>query len=232
METDYNLFRDLKEQSQVVKVLDCTYSREEKQDYFYLCNCKLNSKDAKAEADEEFVPICEACMLICHSKAGHTVTKHHGRYDCKCGENKHDERVATNNDEKECFYSKFTSITGELNLYDVDGTVYCQFCIEKGCVEDSHQGMKKAIANGEERKCKCQKHETIGVLNIEKTEEIVKNCREDVSNFNINFFFLALVQFLNIFIFLFIIRINLFHFLRKFSKGLLILYIEKFNVAA
>ena len=175
-----------KTEDEVIKVKDCTFAndiKDEKRKYYF---CPCSSKDCS--------PICEACASTCH--------KHHepsvcveGIYECKCGVHNH---VISQNLEKyynevkrelkrKCFYFEFFKFTLNLGYYKdpKNNQVICSIC-KDFCMNDTKDfiSIKKSKKTEE---CECEKHYEENLLNI--NQDLLKqglDFKKYIMNFNFN----------------------------------------------
>ena len=121
-----------KEEREVIKVPNCSYSNEAKSlSKYYLCICSTSPKG--------FEPICEACAKACHKRHVPTLEVP-GANLCYCGLNNHiitpemkqmfEQKKKGNKQVYACFYSKFFNVIPNKGFYKYNDKIYCSVCIQ------------------------------------------------------------------------------------------------------
>ena len=181
-----------KTEDEVIKVKDCTFANEIKDESrkFFFCPC--SSKDCS--------PICQACASKCHADHKPSVFVE-GIYECKCGVNNHviseklENYFKENSKEisKKCFYFDFFKYTLNLGYYkreDLDHDsetkpfIICCLC-KDNCSHDDEKFIP--VKNPENKKCMCDNHFEENILNI--NQDLLKpgiDFRKYILNFNYN----------------------------------------------
>ena len=173
-----------KTEDEVIRVKDCTFAndiKDEKRKFFF---CPCSSKDCS--------PICEACALSCHKHHEPSVSVE-GIYECKCGVNNHviSSKLENYYNEvkrelkRKCFYYEFFKFSLNLGYYKDSETnmVICCICRDHCPIDKENLHHIKKPKKSEV--CQCDKHYEENILNI--NQDLLKqglDFRKYIMNFN------------------------------------------------
>jgi len=159
-----------KEEREVIKVPNCSYSNEAKSlSKYFLCICSTSPKG--------FEPICEACAKVCHRRHAPTLEVP-GANLCYCGLNNHiitpemkqmyEQKKKGNKEVYACFYSKFFNVIANKGFYKYDDKIYCsvcvQYCLKIRPIDEQPVFLDNDITN--QYQCQCNKSHEINIIQL------------------------------------------------------------------
>ena len=179
-----------KEEREVIKVPNCSYSNEAKSlSKYFLCICSTSPKG--------FEPICAACAKVCHKK--HTPTLQvPGANLCYCGLNNHiitpemkimfEEKKKDNKEVYACFYSKFFNVIPNKGFYKYNNKIYCsvcvQYCLKLRSIDEQPDFLDNDITN--QYQCQCTKSHEINIIQLNADFISKRNFFKDLREINFN----------------------------------------------
>ena len=179
-----------KEEKEVVRVSNCTYSNEAKSSSkYFLCICSTSPKG--------FDLICEACAKFCHKMHAPTLEVP-GANLCSCGLNNHiitpemkemfAQKQKGDQDRRACFYSKFFKVIPNKGFYKFNDKIYCsvciKYCIKIKALDDPPEFLDNDIKN--EYQCECTKNHEINIIQLNADFISKKDFFKDLREINFN----------------------------------------------
>ena len=180
-----------KDEREVIKVPNCSYSNEAKSlSKYFLCICSTSPKG--------FEPICEACAKTCHKKHAPTLEVP-GANLCYCGLNNHiitpemkemfEKKHKGNQESHACFYSRFFQVIANKGFYQHNNKIYCSVCVEY-CLKLRPTDEQPVFLNNDKTnnyQCVCNKSHEINIIQLNadfvSKKDFYKHLRE--INFNL-----------------------------------------------
>ena len=159
-----------KEEREVIKVSNCSYSNESKSiPKYFLCLCSTSPKG--------FEPICEACAKICHKKHSPSLEVP-GANLCYCGLNNHiitpemaqmfETKKKGNQENMSCFYSRFFEVIANKGFFSYNDKVYCSVCVQYCLKIRPTDEQPEFISNDKTKKykCECKNSHEINIIKL------------------------------------------------------------------
>ena len=179
-----------KEEREVIKVSNCTYSNEAKTaSKYYLCICSTSPKG--------FEPICEACAKYCHKKHAPNLEVP-GANLCYCGLNNHIitpemkemfiQKQKGNQQTGVCFYSKFFQVVANKGYYKYDDKIYCSVCVQYCLNIRPIDEQPEFLGNNRDKKyqCQCTKSHEINIIKLNADFISKRNFHKHLREINFN----------------------------------------------
>ena len=179
-----------KQEREVIKVPNCSYSNEAKSlSKYFLCICSTSPKG--------FEPICEACAKVCHRRHAPTLEVP-GANLCYCGLNNHiitpemktmfEEKKKDNKQVYACFYSKFFNVVANKGFYKYDDKIYCsvciQYCLKIRPIDEQPVFLDNDITH--QYQCQCTKSHEINIIQLNADFISKKNFFRHLREINFN----------------------------------------------
>ncbi len=179
-----------KEEREVIKVPNCSYSNEAKSmSKYFLCICSTSPKG--------FEPICEACAKVCHKRHAPTLEVP-GANLCYCGLNNHiitaemkemyEKKKKGNQETYACFYSKFFNVIPNKGFYKFNDKIYCSVCIQY-CIKLRPSDQQPTFLDNDitnQYQCQCTKSHEINIIQLNADFVSKKNFYKHLREINFN----------------------------------------------
>jgi hypothetical protein len=179
-----------KEEREVIKVPNCSYSNEAKSlSKYFLCICSTSPKG--------FEPICEACAKTCHKRHAPTLEVP-GANLCYCGLNNHiitpemkemfEIKHKGNQESHACFYSRFFQVIANKGFYQYNNKIYCSVCVEYCLKIRPNDEQPVFLDNDKTNKyqCVCNKSHEINIIQLNADFVSKKNFYKHLREINFN----------------------------------------------